>query len=115
MQAFLITHSVSDIALLGSLYGGNADPARTRKTAHQITVTFKAYLKAIRKAGVAVDPPVFNIVPKLPSFMLNVLFIAWLRTKMVKDMLLPDYANAANQEVVQLEQDLTKFLSMQNG
>lgn len=115
MQAFLITHSVSDIALLGSLYGGNADPARTRKTARQITVTFKAYLKAIRKAGVAVDPPVFNIVPKLPGFILDVLFIAWLRTNMVKDMLLPDYANAANQEVVQLEQDLTKFLSIQNS
>lgn len=119
MQAYLITHSVSDIALLGSLYAGNQtiDPVTpgARKTAHQITVTFKAYLKAIRKAGVAVDPPVFNIVPKLPSFMLDVLFIAWLRTKMVKDMLLPDYANPANQEVVRLEKDLTKFLSMQNG
>lgn len=115
MQAFLITHSVSDIALLGSLYGGNADPARTRKTARQITVTLKAYLRKIKQAGVAVDPPLFTIVPKLPSFILDVLFIAWLRTKMVKDMLLPDYANAANQEVVQLEQDLTKFLSMQNG
>ena len=119
MQAFLITHSVSDIALLGSLYAWNqtVDPVTpgTRQTARQITVTLKAYLKAIRKAGVAVDPPVFNIVPKLPSFVLDVLFIAWLRTKMVKDMLLPDYANAANQEVMQLEQDLTKFLSMQNG
>ncbi|WP_342549109.1 2-dehydropantoate 2-reductase N-terminal domain-containing protein [Paenibacillus sp. FSL P2-0089] len=115
MQAFLITHSVSDIALLGSLYGGNADPARTRKTARQITVTLKAYLRKIKQAGVAVDPPLFTIVPKLPSFILDVLFIAWLRTKMVKDMLLPDYANAANQEVMQLEKDLTKFLSMQNG
>lgn len=119
MQAYLITHSVSDIALLGSLYGGNQtiDPVTpgTRTTARQITVTLKAYLKAIRKAGVAVDPPVFNLVPKLPSFILDVLFIAWLRTNMVKDMLLPDYANAANQEVVRLEQDLTKFLSMQNS
>ncbi|MEK4043631.1 2-dehydropantoate 2-reductase N-terminal domain-containing protein [Paenibacillus sp. FSL H8-0048] len=119
MQAYLITHSVSDIALLGSLYGGNqtVDPVTpgTKKTARQITVTLKAYLKAIRKAGVAVDPPVFKIVPKLPSLLLDVLFIAWLRTNMVKDMLLPDYANAANQEVVQLEKDLTKFLSIQNG
>ncbi|MEK4853146.1 2-dehydropantoate 2-reductase N-terminal domain-containing protein [Paenibacillus sp. FSL H7-0756] len=119
MQAYLITHSVSDIALLGGLYSRNqeSEPISpgTRKTARKITVTLKAYLKAIREADVAVDPPVFNIVPKLPSFILDVLFIAWLRTKMVKDMLLPDYANAANQEVVQLEKDLTKFLSMQNG
>ncbi|WP_342477608.1 2-dehydropantoate 2-reductase N-terminal domain-containing protein [Paenibacillus sp. FSL H7-0350] len=119
MKAYLITHSVSDIALLGGLYSGNqeSDPITpgTRKTARNITVTLKAYLRAIRKAGVAVDPPVFKIVPRLPSFMLDVLFIAWLRTKMVKDMMLPDYADAANQEVVQLEKDLTKFLSMQNG
>ncbi|MFD2412716.1 ketopantoate reductase family protein [Paenibacillus rhizoplanae] len=119
MKAYLITHSVSDIALLGGLYSGNQeiDPITpgTRKTARKITVTLKAYLRAIQKAGVAVDPPVFKIVSKLPSFMLDVLFIAWLRTKMVKDMLLPDYANAANREVVQLQNDLTKFLSMQNG
>lgn len=115
MQAFLITHSISDIALLGSLYGGNADPARTRRTARHITVTLKAYLRKIKQADVAVDPPLFTIVSKLPSFMLDVLFIAWLRTKMVKDMLLPDYASAANQEVVQLEKDLTKFLSVQSG
>ncbi|MEK4517024.1 2-dehydropantoate 2-reductase N-terminal domain-containing protein [Paenibacillus sp. FSL H8-0122] len=119
MQAYLITHSVSDIALLGGLYSGHrmTDPVTpgTRQTARQITVTLKAYLKAIRKAGVAVDPPFFKIVPKLPSCMLDLLFIAWLRTNMVKDMLLPDYANAANQEVVQLENDLTKFLTMQNG
>lgn len=32
----------------------------------------------------------------------------WLRTKMVKDMMLPDYAN---NETVQLNNDLLKFLS----
>lgn len=119
MQAYLITHSVSDIALLGGLYSGNQEinsiTPGTRKTARKITVTLKAYLRAIRKAGIAVDPPVFKIVPKLPSFMLDVLFIAWLRTNMVKDMMMPDYAYAANQEVVRLQNDLTEFLSMQNG
>lgn len=115
MQAYLITHSVSDIALLGGLYSGSQeiDPITpgTRKTARKITVTLKVYLKAIQKAGVAVDPPFFKMVPKLPSFMLDPLFLAWLRTKMVKDMMMPDYAYAANQEVMQLENDLREFLS----
>lgn len=35
----------------------------------------------------------------------------WLRTKMVKDMMLPDYTNNANNEIVQLNNDLLKFLS----
>jgi 2-dehydropantoate 2-reductase len=29
----------------------------------------------------------------------------------VKDMMLPDYANSANNEIVQLNNDLLKFLS----
>ena len=115
MKSFLITHSVSDIALLGSLYFENKiideETARIRKTAHKITITLKAYLRAIQKAGVAINPSAFKIMLKCPNFILDYFFMMWLRTKMVKDMMLPDYANSANNEVVQLNNDLLKFLS----
>lgn len=115
MRSFLITHSVSDIALLGSLYFENKisdeKTATTRKTAHQITITLKAYLRAIQKAGVVINPSAFKIMLKCPNFILDFFFMMWLRTKMVKDMMLPDYANNANKEVVQLNNDLLKFLS----
>ncbi|CUU47528.1 hypothetical protein BJV38_002927 [Clostridium beijerinckii] len=115
MKSFLITHSVSDIALLGSLYFENKiideETARIRKTAHKITITLKAYLRAIQKAGVAINPSAFKIVLKWPNFILDFFFMMWLRTKMVKDMMLPDYANSANNEVVQLNNDLLKFLN----
>ncbi|MBK1812222.1 ketopantoate reductase family protein [Clostridium sp. YIM B02505] len=115
MKAFLITHSISDIALLGGLYFenniSNEKTARTRKTAHKITITLKAYLRAIQKAGVSINPSAFKIVLKSPNFILKVFFMMWLRSKMVKDMMLPDYASSANNEVVKLNNDLLKFLS----
>ncbi|WNS43371.1 2-dehydropantoate 2-reductase N-terminal domain-containing protein [Paenibacillus sp. MMS20-IR301] len=118
MKAYLITHSVSDIALVGSLHAGHKiideKTARTRKTAHQITVTLKTYLKKIQKAGVAINPSVFKFVLLCPNLILDLFFMIWLRTNMVKDMLLPAYANNANKEIVQLNKDLSKFLS-QNG
>lgn len=115
MKSFLITHSVSDIALLGSLYFDNKiideETARIRKTAHKITITLKAYLRAIQKAGVAINPSAFKIMLKCPNFILDFFFMMWLRTKMVKDMMLPDYANGANNETVQLNKDLLKLLN----
>lgn len=115
MKSFLITHSVSDIALLGSLYFDNKiideETATTRKTAHRITITLKAYLSAIQKAGVAINPSSFKIMLKCPNFILDFFFMMWLRTKMVKDMMLPDYANGANNETVQLNKDLLKLLN----
>jgi len=115
MKAYLITHSISDIALLGGLYFENninyEKTAKTRQTAHKITITLKTYLRAIQKAGVDINPPVFKIMLKCPNFVLDFLFMMWLRTKMVKDMLLPDYANNAKKEVVKLNNDLLKFLS----
>ncbi|HEX9025778.1 MAG TPA: hypothetical protein VF839_04890, partial [Clostridium sp.] len=115
MKAYLITHSISDIALLGGLYFENKisdkKTARTRKTAHKITITLKAYLRAIQKAGVSINPSAFKIVLKFPNLILEFFFMMWLRTKMVKDMMLPDYANNANNEVVKLNNDLLKFLS----
>ncbi|MDQ0194729.1 ketopantoate reductase family protein [Paenibacillus wynnii] len=115
MKAYLITHSISDIALVGALHFENKiieeKTARTRKTAHRITFTLKMYLRAIQKAGVAINPSVFKIVLKCPDLILDLFFMMWLRTKMVKDMLLPDYANNANKEIVQLNNDLLKFLS----
>ncbi|MFC9774155.1 ketopantoate reductase family protein [Paenibacillus chitinolyticus] len=115
MQAYLITHSVSDIAMMGVLYAENKiidkKTARTRKTARKITVTLKAYLRAIQKAGVSIDPPMLKMVLKVPNLFLDLFFMTWLRTKMVRDMMLPDYANHASNEIVQLSNDLMKFLS----
>lgn len=118
MKSYLITHSVSDIALLSVLHVENKiideKTAGTRKTAHKITITLKAYLRAIQKAGVAIQPSAFKILLKCPDLILDFLFMLWLRTKMVKDMLLPDYASSANKEVVQLRSDLLKFLSQKD-
>ncbi|MCM3274228.1 ketopantoate reductase family protein [Paenibacillus elgii] len=115
MQAYLITHSVSDIAMLSVLYFENKiidkKTAGTRKMARKITVTLKAYLRAIQKAGVSIDPPMLKMVLKFPNLFLDLFFMTWLRTKMVRDMMLPDYANNANKEIVQLSNDLMKFLS----
>ncbi|MFE4709815.1 ketopantoate reductase family protein [Paenibacillus sp. NPDC056722] len=115
MQAYLITHSVSDIAMLSFLHSENKindkKTARTKKIARKITVTLKAYLRAIQKAGVPIDPPMLRMVLRLPNLLLDLFFMTWLRTKMVRDMMLPDYANSANNEIVQLSNDLMKFLS----
>ncbi|WP_339289954.1 2-dehydropantoate 2-reductase N-terminal domain-containing protein [Paenibacillus sp. FSL W8-0187] len=115
MQAYLITHSVSDIAMLSVLHSANKiidkKTARTRKTARKITVTLKAYLRAIHKAGVSIDPPMLKMVLKFPNLFLDLFFMTWLGTKMVSDMMLPDYANNANNEIMQLSNDLMKFLS----
>ncbi|MEK3752585.1 2-dehydropantoate 2-reductase N-terminal domain-containing protein, partial [Paenibacillus sp. FSL E2-8871] len=106
MQAYLITHSVSDIAMLSFLHSENKiidkKTARTRKTARKITFTLKAYLRATQKAGVSIDPPMLKMVLKFPNLFLDLFFMTWLRTKMVRDMMLPDYANNANNEIVQL-------------
>jgi 2-dehydropantoate 2-reductase len=115
MKAYLITHSVSDIAMISVLHFENKiideKTARTRKTAHKITFTLKAYLRAIQKAGVAINPSAFKIVLKCPNLILDIFFMIWLRTKMVKDMMLPEYASNANNEIVQLNNDFLKFLS----
>ncbi|MEK4348607.1 ketopantoate reductase family protein [Paenibacillus sp. FSL P4-0184] len=115
MQAYLITHSVSDIAMLSFLHSENKiidkKTTRTRKTARKIIFTLKAYLRAIQKAGVSIDPPMLKMVLKFPNLFLDLFFMTWLRTKMVRDMMLPDYANNANNEIVQLNNDLKKFLS----
>ena len=119
MKAYLITHSVSDIALLGGLYFENKiseeKTATNRKVAHKITITLKAYLREIQKAGVAINPSSYKIMLKCPNFILDFFFMMWLRTKMVKDMMLPDYANNANKEIVQLNNDLLKFLSQKDA
>jgi 2-dehydropantoate 2-reductase len=115
MQAYLITHSVTDIAMLSVLHSENKiidqKTARTRKKARQITVTLKAYLRAIQKAGVSIDPPMLKMVLIYPNLFLDLFFMTWLRTNMVRDMMLPDYANNANNEIVQLRNDLMKLLS----
>lgn len=52
-----------------------------------------------------------KMVLKFPNLFLDLFFMIWLRTKMVKDRMLPDYANNANNEIMQLSNDLLKFLS----
>jgi 2-dehydropantoate 2-reductase len=118
MKAYLITHSVWNIAMISVLHFENRiideKTARARKTAHKITSTLKAYLRAIQKGSVTINPPAFKVVLKCPNLILDFFFMIWLRTKMVKDMMLPDYASNANKEIAQLNSDLVKFLS-QNG
>ncbi|PWW06184.1 ketopantoate reductase [Paenibacillus cellulosilyticus] len=115
MKAYLITHSVSDIAMMSVLHAEDKiideKTVKTRKTAHKITITLKTYLKAIQKAGIAINPSALKIVLKLPNLILDFFFMIWLRTKMVKDMMLPDYASSANKEIVRLNNDLLKFLN----
>ena len=114
MKAFLITHSISDIAMTGILVRDNRiideKTLRSKKTAHKITITLKIYIRALQKAGIAVNPSFFKTMIKLPDFILDFLFMIWLRTKMVRDMLSPDFAGAANRENVALEKDLLEFL-----
>lgn len=118
MKAYLITHSISDIAMIRSLHSGNKitdeKTIKSRKTAHKITITLKTYLRAIQKAGIIINPLSFKIVLKCPDFIMDFFFMIWLRTKMVKDMLSPDFAINANKENVQLHNDLLKFLNQHN-
>jgi 2-dehydropantoate 2-reductase len=115
MKAYLITHSVSDIAMISILHSEDKiideKTAKSRKTAHKITITLKTYLKAIQKAGIAINPSALKIVLKFPNLILDFFFMKWLRTKMVKDMMLPDYSSSANIEIVRLNNDLLKFLN----
>jgi len=115
MQAFLVTHSVSDIAMTGILVQDNKiidkKTLTSKKTARKITLTLKKYISALQKAGVTINPPFFKTMIKCPNIMLDFLFMLWLRTEMVKNMLLPDFAVAANRENAQLEKDLLKFIS----
>ena len=118
MKEFLITHSISDIAMTGVLVQDDQiideKVLVSRETAQKISATLKTYLRAIQKAGITITPSFFKIVLKCPNFILNAFFMLWLRSGMVKDMLSPDFAGAANRENRQLQKDLLKFLS-QNG
>jgi 2-dehydropantoate 2-reductase len=115
MKAYLITHSISDIAMISSLFSENKivdeKTIKSRETARKMTITLKTYLRAIQKSGIVINPSSFNIVLKCPNLIMDFFFMIWLRTKMVKDMMSPDFANNANNEIVQLRNDLLKFLN----
>ena len=115
MNAYLITHSVSDIAMLSFLQPENklSDGTfdRSRKTAHQTSVIFKTYLSAIKEAGIPITPSSFEIVLKCPYWIMDSLFMFFLGSKMAKNMMLPDYAASANRETEQLKRDLLTFLN----
>jgi len=74
----------------------------------------KAYLRAMQKAGVSINPSAFKVVLICPNLIVDFIFMMLLRTKMVKDIMLTDYASNANNEIVQLHNDFLKFLK-QNG
>jgi 2-dehydropantoate 2-reductase len=115
MEAFLITRSIPDIAMISVLHSENKvideKSIRTKKTAHKITYTLKTYLSAIQKAGVTINPSVFKIVLKCPNLIMDFFFMIWLRTEMVKDMMSLDFVSNANKENVRLNNDLLKFLN----
>ncbi|MFL2028258.1 ketopantoate reductase family protein [Loigolactobacillus zhaoyuanensis] len=113
MQAYLMTHSVSDIAMLGSLYSDNK--TTDKNTAKKITTTLKVYLSALQKAGITVNPAALKIVTKTANWLLNFFFMRWLQTKMVKEMRLAEYATSANNEIKKLKGDLLQFLGQNNG
>ena len=115
MQAFLITHSISDIAMTGILVQDNKiideKTLTSKATAHKITITLKKYISALQKTDIVINPSFFKTIVKWPDFILDNLFMLWLRTEMVKGMLAPDFAGTANRENVALEKDLLEFLS----
>ncbi|WP_020616376.1 ketopantoate reductase family protein [Paenibacillus daejeonensis] len=115
MRAFLITHAVTDIAMLGFLNRDldkvNHDTINIRKTARQITITIKKNVGVIQQAGVTINPTNLKLLLNCPNWVLSFFFRLWLRTNMVKDMMLPDYAFHANNEMVQLNNDLKTFVS----
>jgi len=118
MQAFSITHSVSDIAMTGILVQDDRiideKTLVSKETAHKITTTLKKYITALQKTGVAINPSFFKTLIKWPDFILDSFFVLWLKTEMVRDMLAPDFAGTANRENMALEKDLLTFLR-QNG
>lgn len=115
MRSFLMTHSISDIALLSVLYPDKGiiseKNIKTRKTAHDITHILKAYLQAVQKAGFVIQPSLFKIILKIPDLLLDLFFMLWLRSNMVKEMRLPEYANSASNEVVYLKAKLLGLLN----
>ena len=115
MESFLITHSVTDIAIIGALHVDDeiidSKAIRTKKNAHRITITLKKYFGIIQKAGITINPPMLKSVLKFPNIILDLFFILFLRSKMVKGMLLPDFAIPAIREVKQLEKDLLEYLN----
>ena len=118
MNAYLLTHSIVDISMIGALHiGDEIVDERTLgsgKTAREITRTMKTYLRALEKAGIVLTPPVFQKVKKCPDFILTIFFLFWLRSKMVRGMLVPEFANHAQKENLRLRGDIVKFLG-ENG
>ena len=114
MGAYLITHSVSDIALLCNLYARDGaaenEGANTKETARRITRTLKSYLRALRDAGLSISPSAFKAALYCPGFIMDAFFVQWLQSQMVQDMLLPDYAIGAEREAAQLKRDLLELL-----
>ena len=115
MFAFLIAHSVSDIAMTGVLVQEDKvideKTLTSKETAHKITTTLKKYIPALQEAGVTITPSFFKTLIKFPDSILDFLFRKWLRSDMVRSMLAPDYAGSAHRENEALEKDLLTFLA----
>lgn len=109
MRDFLITHSVSDIALLGSLYADQL--ATDQEKTQNMAAVFKTYLRAIQKAGITINPSTLKIILRMPDFLLHFFFKKWLNSKMVSEMKRPEYAVGAKSEINRLNEDLLEFLN----
>ncbi|MGX7203729.1 ketopantoate reductase family protein [Enterococcus pingfangensis] len=112
MNAYLITHAVSDIAMLGSLYSNNE--MSNKEIAQKMVTTYKSYLRAIQKAGIIINPSSSRNILKIPDRFLRFFFTKWLKTKMVGEMKLPEYAVGASNEITKLNKDLVKYLEQKN-
>lgn len=108
MNAYLITHAVSDIAMLGGLYSDSN--ATDKEIAKMMVSTFRSYLTAIQKAGITVTPSSQKVLLKIPDVVLRIFFAAWQKTKMVGEMKMPEYAAGARSEVIKLRSDLLEYL-----
>ncbi|GEK28644.1 ketopantoate reductase family protein [Furfurilactobacillus siliginis] len=107
MQALLMTHAVSDIAMLGTLYD---DHIPDNRKAQAMAVKLKTTLYALQSTGISVTPATTRLILWIPNAGLRLFFGQWLKTNMVKEMKEPAYAQGAKREMQWLEADLEKYL-----
>lgn len=119
MNAFLITHSVMNIALVGVLHEGgtvmDASTAKTKATARKVTLELKSHLRSMKELNIAITPSMFKLLLACPSFIVDLIFMIVLRTKTVKNIMLSDYASGATNEIVELQRDFLVMLQEKRG
>lgn len=109
MEAYLITHSIMNIAMISVLHENGQVMAKKRvkshATARKITQALKRYLGMLQAEKIAITPTMFTLFLKVPSIVIDGLFMILLRTKSVQEIMLSDYASGATNEIVELQRD----------